>query len=223
MKKLLTLILAGCALPCFSQSYVTIVIDTEHLAIVNENGAVRLAGEQAHNQMLDNIKKNLSTININLSSVALVQRMLYRSLSQVDQALRSGRALRQIGTLVQDISTHGSKMLEVARTDPWLLAVAEDTAKKLGNRGLALASEVSEFILSQGGSVLMDFRKRDQLLAKVTLELKVIRALLFSMERSIYWAKINGLWKTVNPYTNFINRDKMKAEEIIRNYHILTK
>ncbi|WP_208734385.1 hypothetical protein [Sphingobacterium siyangense] len=67
----------------------------------------------------------------------------------------------------------------------------------------------------------MDYEKRDHLMRKIILELKVIRALVFSMERSMYYAKINGVLKMANPYRNFINMDKRKADEIIRNYYLL--
>ena len=66
----------------------------------------------------------------------------------------------------------------------------------------------------------MDYQKRDYLLNKISLELKVIRALIFSMHRAIYWAKINGIVKSINPYASFINTDKQKADEILRFYNL---
>ena len=222
MKKILFTLLATCTWACsFAQSYVTIIMDTKHLAIVNENGAVRLAAEQTHNNMLGNIRGSIDDINVNLSSVVLVQDMIHRSLTQVDRALKSGRSLLHIARIVQDIAAHSSKMLETAKDEPWLLLFAEDAARQMKTRGINLAAEVSDFVLREGGNVLMDYEKRDQLLRKIMLELKVIRALVFSMERSIYWAKMNGLLKSANPYQNFINMDKRKADEIIRNYKLL--
>ena len=69
----------------------------------------------------------------------------------------------------------------------------------------------------------MDYEKRDALLKKVTLELKVMRALCFSMSRSIYWAKTNGVLKTANPFQNFINQDKRLVNEIITDYKFLKR
>jgi len=147
--------------------------------------------------------------------------MIHRSLTEVDRALKSGRSALHISRLVQDIATHSTKMLETAKGEPWLLLFAEDVARQLKDRGINLAAEVSEFVLQEGKNVLMDYEKRDHLMRKIILELKVIRALVFSMERSMYWAKINGVLKMANPYRNFINMDKRKADEIIRNYYLL--
>lgn len=222
MKKQLISILFTClSMLAFGQSYVTIIYDAEHLAIVNENGAVRLVSEQAHNNMLGNIRGRIDDINVNLSSVVLVQRMIHRSLTEVDQALKSGRSALHIARLVQDIATLSTEMLETAKGAPWLLLFAEDAARQLKDRGINLAAEVSGFILQERKNVLMDYEKRDQLMRKIILELKVIRALVFSMEKSMYWAKINGVLKTANPYRNFINMDKRKADEIIRNYYLI--
>ncbi|WP_254526844.1 MULTISPECIES: hypothetical protein [unclassified Sphingobacterium] len=147
--------------------------------------------------------------------------MIHRSLTEVDRALKSGRSALHIARLVQDIATHSTKMLETAKGEPWLLLFAEDVARQLKDRGINLAAEVSDFVLQEGKNVLMDYEKRDHLMRKIILELKVIRALVFSMERSMYWAKINGVLKTANPYRNFINMDKRKADEIIRNYYLI--
>ncbi len=205
----------------FGQSYVTIIYDAKHLAIVNQNGAVRLVSEQAHNNMLGNIRRRIDDINVNLSSVVLVQNMIHRSLTEVDRALKSGRSALHIARLVDDIATHNTKMLETAKGEPWLLLFAEDVSRQLKDRGINLAVEVSEFVLQEGKNILMDYEKRDHLMRKIILELKVIRALVFSMERSMYWAKAGGVLKTANPYRNFINMEKRKADEIIRNYYLL--
>jgi len=74
MKKQLISVLFICfSTLAFGQSYVTIIYDAKHLAIVNENGAVRLVSEQTHNNMLGNIRGRIDDINVNLSSVVLVQ------------------------------------------------------------------------------------------------------------------------------------------------------
>lgn len=222
MRKQFIIILFTCfSTLTYGQSYVTIIYDAQHLAIVNENGAVRLASEQTHNNMLDNIRGRIDDINVNLSSVVLVQRMIHRSLTEVNQALKSGRSALHIARLVQNITSHSAKMLETAKGEPWLLLFAEDVARQLKDRGINLASEVSSFVLQEGNNVLMDYEKRDHLMRKIILELKVIRALVFSMERSMYWAKVNGVLKTANPYRNFINMDKRKADEIIRYYYLI--
>ncbi|RZJ76785.1 MAG: hypothetical protein EOO45_00995 [Flavobacterium sp.] len=192
-----------------------VVFDRGHFNIVNENGAVRLAAENTYHGYLSNINNRLSDINMNLSAVVTVQSIILTSLTQVDQGLKSAIAVRQIGSLVVEIATESSEMIEMAKSDPHLLLFAEDVSRQLKDRGINLFSEVSALVLKEGENVLMDFEKRDALLKKIALELRVIRALVFSMKKSMYWAKSNGVLRSLNPYQDFINRDLRLGNEIL--------
>lgn len=216
------LLLLSFSLWSSAQGY-RVIYDAAHLNAVNENGTVRLASEQSHLNLLKGIRSRVEEINLNLASVTLVQQMIYTSLTEADQALKSGRSVQHIFRLVVEIGQLSSKMLASASGNPALLLFAEEAGGQLKDRGLNLAGEVSAFILSENGELLMDFEKRDALLRSIILELKVIRALLFSMERAMHWARINGVLRSLNPYKEFINRDKRMAEEIIQQNYLLTK
>lgn len=214
------LILGACWSAGFAQ---TVVFDPGHFAIVNENGAVRLAAENTHNNYLNTIRNRLDDINLNVSSVVMVQTLIRNSLTQVNQALKSGLTIIQIGQISNEIIGESNNMIAIAQTDPVLLLFAEDVARQLKSRGVNLVSEVSGFILKEGDNVLMDFEKRDALLRKVVLELKVMRALCYSMSRSMYWAKINGVLKTANPYRDFINQDRRLVDDLLFKYNLIKK
>lgn len=198
-----------------------VVFDRNHFNIVNENGAARLAAESTHNNYLNTIRNRLDDINLNISSVVMVQTLIHRSLTQVNQALKSGIALTQVAQVSTEIIRESNAMIDIAGSEPYLLLFAEDVARQMKSRGINLVSEVSAFVLKEGSNVLMDYEKRDALLRKVILELKVMRALCYSMGRSMYWAKLNGILKTANPYRGFVNQDTRMAQEIIRNYKLL--
>lgn len=199
----------------------TIVFDPGHFAIVNENGLARLAAENTYNNYLNTIRNRLDDINLNISSVIMVQNLIRNSLTQVNQALKSGIAATQVVQISSDIVRESNAMIAIASSEPYLLLFAEDVARQMKSRGIKLVSEVSAFVLKEGGNVLMDYEKRDALLRKVILELKVMRALCYSMGRSMYWAKLNGILKTANPYRDFINQDTRMADDIIRSYQLL--
>lgn len=208
-------------LAALNSSAQKVVFDRNHFNIVNENGAVRSAAENTHQNYLSSINNKLSDINLNVSSVVMVQALIHASLTEVNQALRSGIALRQIGEISNEIIYESNKMIQTAASDPHLLLFAEDVARQTKNRGLRLVGEVSSFVLKNGENVLMDYEKRDALLRKILLELRVMRTLVYSMQRAIYWAKVNGILKTVNPYKNFINQDTRLVDDIIFKYQII--
>lgn len=215
---LLSLLLAVSLLKGFAQ---VVVFDPGHFAIVNENGAVRLIAENVHNSYLKTINNRLDDINLNISSVVMVQSLIRHSLTQVNQALKSGLTVIQIGQISNEIIEESNDMISIAKLNPVLILFAEDVARQMKSRGVNLASEVSEFILKERDNVLMDFEKRDALLRKVILELRVMRALCYSMSRSMYWAKMNGVLKTANPFKAFINQDTRLVNDILFNYKLL--
>jgi len=192
-----------------------VVFDRGHFNIVNENGSVRLAAENTYNGYLSTINSRLSDINLNLSAVVTVQSIILSSLTQVDQGLKNAIAVKQIGSLVAEIALESSEMIEMAKSDPHLLLFAEEVSRQLKDRGIKLFSEVSALVLKEGENVLMDFEKRDALLKKIALELRVIRALVFSVKKSMYWAKSNGVLRSLNPYQGFINQDLRLGNEIL--------
>lgn len=215
---LLTASLLLAAALCRAQ---VVIYDSQHLAIVNQNAAVRSAAEATHNNYLVTIKERLDDINLNVSSVVMVQDMIHRSLTEVDQSLRTGLTVRQIGQIGVEIIRECDRMVETVRDAPHLLLFAEDVARQMKNRGVNLAGEVSSFVLREGQNVLMDYEKRDALLRKIVLEFRVMRALAYSMHRSLYWAKFNGILRTINPYQQFINQDKRMVDDIIYKYKLL--
>jgi len=194
-----------------------VIFDRNHFTAVSENGAARLAAENTHNGNLSAIKQQLDDITLNVSSVVLVQNIIRGSLVEVKQVLKTGIMARQVGRLATEIVSESNYMLNLAAHDPHLLLFAEDVSRQLKNRGVNLVTEVSSFVLREGENVLMDFDKRDLLMKKVILELQVMRTLVYSLGRSMYWAKQAGIVRSLNPYQGFINQDKRKAEELLFN------
>ncbi|WP_207424984.1 hypothetical protein [Pedobacter sp. SYSU D00535] len=197
------------------------VYDAEHFKRVILNSSFRELAEVKHQSSLKKVQEDISDIQLNLNAVILVQNLIHKSLTQVDAALKSGMSVIQIGEVTSEIITESREVLELAQGNPTLLLFAEESARYLKDRGLKLATETGSFILKEGSDVYMDFEKRDALLRKVILELKVIRSLLYSISRSMYWAKVNGVFRSLNPYRNFINRDKVLIKQIIIKTRLL--
>ena len=199
----------------------TIIFDAQHFAIVNENGLTREAAENTHQNSLSKIKQDLDNINLNVSSVVLVQDMIHQSLATVDGTLKDGLAIKQVAEIIGDITTQCSQITNLAKADPLLLLFAQQNAEQMKTRGINLVSEVSSFILKEGDNVLMDYEKRDFLLRKVILDLQVMRALSYSIYKTMYFAKLNGVIKSADPFQGFINQDTHLADQLLLQYQLL--
>jgi len=198
----------------YGQEY---VFDAQHLLAVMENGAARNSAEVAHNQYLSKINSNLENIGINMSSVVLAQTIIYNALSDVNSAIKDGVAVKNMTVTISDMISYLNQCLDLAKSQPYLLLFAQNIEQQMQVRAIALVSDVSGFVLKEGGNVLADYNARDQLLRKVTQELEIMDSLAYGAWRAMYWAQQRGLIASINPYQSFINKDKLFVQQIIGN------
>ena len=220
MKNLLLLFICFMVVESYGQ---TVVFDREHFSIVNANAAVRNASEIGYHQTLDIIRQNTDDIILNSSSLALVQTMIVNSLTQINEGFKDAIQVRMIVKTVLDISSISEEAFRLASDNPILFLFVEEYTAQAKNRSLNLATEVSSLILNEGDNLLMNYNVRDELLDSVQKELQVILALVLAAKNSIYWAKTNGVIRSLNPYQAYINRDLGLINEIIIKQKILTR
>ncbi len=197
------------------------VYDPGHLRVVNENGAMRVASETSYQSSLDQIKKNTNDIGLNLSSVVLAQNIIHKSLTDINEALKDGIQIKQMGYLIDDIFKNSRDAIELARGNPVLVLFAEDSARQMKERGIALVGDVSSLVLAKNENVLMNYNVRDELIRKVINELRIMNALIYGIKQNMYYAQMNGIFRTVNPYRQYMERDFQLVEDIIRKRQML--
>ncbi|GMQ28045.1 hypothetical protein [Algoriphagus confluentis] len=220
MKALLFLVLFLGTIQAFSQ---TVVFDRNHFAIVNANAAVRNASEIGYHQSLDVIRQNTDDILLNSSSLAMVQTMIVRSLTQINEGFKDAIQVKMMAETVSDISTLSSEAFQLAKGNPILFLFVEEYTGQAKARSLKLVTEVSSLILKEGDNLLMNYNVRDELLNSVQKELQIILALVLAAKNSIYWAKTNGIIRSLNPYQSYINQDLGLINEIIIKQKMLTR
>lgn len=201
----------------------TVVFDRDHFRIVNENGAMRNASELMYQQSLEGIRQNTDDIGVNTASLAMLQTIIYRSLTEVNEALKDAIQVKFIGQLFQMIHTNSNEVLEMASQDPVLLLFAEEYIRQAKAKSLSLVTEVSRFILGQGNNLFINHNVRDELLSKVRRELQLINGYMLAIKNSMYWAKINGVLKRLNPYQAYINQDINLVNRILIQKKILER
>ena len=200
-----------------------VIFDREHFSIVNQNGLARLSAELALQSSYNRIKADLDDIEINIGSLILTEQLIFSSLTQVDQGLKSGLMIQDISQLLNEIYQQSSELVSYASSRPELLLFAERFSKQLKTRGVNLLTQVSDHILAEKADLLMNAEKRDALLRKISLELRLIRSLVFSMRKSMFWAAQRSLISQVNPFKGFLNIDKRMVDQIISRYKTLKK
>ncbi|WPU96466.1 hypothetical protein SNE25_13140 [Mucilaginibacter sabulilitoris] len=215
------LLLAFCfKLSAHAQQY---VFDPKYFASVEANQAVRSSAEETHNQYLGKINNNIEDLNTNVGSVVLAQTIIYNGLSNVNSALKDGLEVKYMATITADMISYLNQALALGKSDPYLFLFATNIANEMKVRSVALVSEVSAYVLKSGDNILADYYGRDQLLKKVTTSLQILDGLAYGAWRAMYWAKQRGIISSVNPWQDFINKDKYFVQQIITNAKYLNQ
>ena len=219
MKKLtIAVILSFTVGSSFSQRT---VYDEGHLRVVNKNGTMRVASETSYQSSIEQIKKNTNDIGVNLSSVVLAQNIIHKSLTDINEALKDGIQIKQMGYLIDDIFKNSRDAIALASGNPALVLFAEDSARQMKERGIALVADVSGIVLTNKENVMMNYNVRDELIRKVITELRIMNALIYGIKQNMYYAQMNGIFRTVNPYRQYIQKDLWLVEDIIRKRQML--
>lgn len=220
MKKPFFFLLFMLSMQAFSQ---TMIFDQNHFAIVNANASVRNVSEIGYHQSLDIIRQNTDDIILNSSSLALVQTIIVRSLTQINEGLKDAIQVKMMAETVLNISSLSAEAFQLAADNPILFLFVEEYTGQAKARSLKLVTEVSSLVLKEGDNLLMNYNVRDELLNSVQRELQVILALVLAAKNSIYWAKANGIIRSLNPYQSYINQDLRLINEIIMKQKMLTR
>ena len=194
-----------------------VVYDPQHCATAIENATVRSSAERTHNNYLKNIKNKLSNINVNMGTLVLAQTIIFNALSDVNSALKDGIAVKNMSYTLRDMLRNISQAMSLAQEQPYLLLFVNNTGNEMLTRAISLFSDVSAFILSEGGDVLADYNSRDQMLRRVIQQLNILDGMAYGAWRAMYWAKERGLLASLNPYAGWISKDINYANQIILN------
>lgn len=188
------------------------------------------AHSSAINSQLDRTNNNLTLIQRGqlavtgqLVIVNDLQDRIFRGLSEVSAILHNLTAIKEIADIGVDIVNDVQQTVSIARSNPALLLFAEEGAREFKIRATSLTLEVSGFALRGGGANLMDSGERSKLINHIAAELRILRGVAYGMHRAMYWAKMQGIWRALNPWQTWINVDVQIANDVIREAKFLKR
>jgi len=199
---------------CFGQE---VVIDPTTSAAIVVNAGVINSQLNTTNNNLSLISKGQLAITGQLTIVNKLQNDILTGLSQVASVINNLETIKDIADCGTDIVSDVEQSISLAQSDPILLLFAEQGARNFETRALALAADVSAFVLKGGNSNLMDSGERGKLLNHIAAEMRILSGIAYGMDRAMYWAKMNGIWQSLNPWATWQNEDKRIANDVINN------
>lgn len=220
MKKIFIILLCLAFKAGFAQE---IVIDPATSAAIAVNAGIINSQLNTTNNKLDLIQKGQLAVSGQLVIVNNLQNKIYTGLSEVAAVLNNLTTIKEIADCGSDIITDVESSVQLARSNPVLLLFAEQGARDFQTRAATLAADVSAFVLKGGNGNLMDSGERGKLLNHIAQEMRILRGIAYGMNRSMYWAKMNGIFHSLNPWAEWQNEDVRIANDVLTNAKYLKR
>lgn len=194
----------------------TLTVDPTVSAAIAVNAGVINGQLNTTNNKLDLIQKGQLAVSGQLVVVNNLQNKIYQGLSLVASVINNLTTIKEIAECGTDIINDVEASVTLAKSDPVLLLFAEQGARDFETRATTLAADVSAFVL-KGGNNLMDSGERGKMLNHIANEMRILRGIAYGMDRAIYWAKINGIFRSLNPWSEWQNQDVRIANDVLTN------
>lgn len=132
-----------------------LVVDPTTSAAILVNAGVINSQMNTTNNNLSLISKGQLAVTGQLTIANTLQNDIYKGLSQVASVISNLYTIKDIAECGSDIITDVEQAESYAQSDPVLLLFAEQGARDFETRSVALAADVSAFVLKGGSGNLM--------------------------------------------------------------------
>jgi len=194
-----------------------IVVDPATAAAIALNSSTINGQLNTTNNKLDLIQRGQAAVSTQLVAANNLQNKIYKGLSEVASVINNLTSIKDIYDCGTDIISDTEASLKLAQKDPLLLLFAERGARDFETRATTLATDVSAFVLQGGAANLMNSGERAKLLNHILTQMQILRGIAYGMDRAMYWAQINGIFRSLNPWAEWRNQDVRIATEVINN------
>lgn len=192
-----------------------LVVDPVTSGSMLANSAIINSQLNTTNNKLTAIQTAQLAVTGQLTIVNDMQNKIYKGLSQVAAVVNNLYSIKDIAESGSDIVSDVEQAVKIARSDPALLLFAQKGAQDFEQRAVAMATDVSAYVLKGGSDNLMDSAERGKLLNHIVTEMHVLRGIAYGMQRAMYWAQLRGLWASLNPWSTWQNEDVRIANDVI--------
>src|SRR5579859_7843828 len=146
MKKLLTLLMLVGNHQWLQAQYYEILIHTDLPFTQAENSAYKIARDYLYNNTLSSIKDHRQDVSLYSAGIEEVQREIFKSLTNVSDGIKNGKALYYIAQRIPKIYTNLSTATSLAAGKPYLVTIATSTVSIMITRIVNLEDYIQNFI-----------------------------------------------------------------------------
>lgn len=165
---------------------------------------------------LNGLKEAQVFISAQMVTANHLQNAIYNGLREVNGTLQNGLQVQRIYKSLENITKNIDEIIKEASNRPEYVVFAASATRTTARKVVDVGTEVAE-LLQSGDLNLATAGDRRRLLGSIELNLSTLNVYLINIRLSIRRAKRKGWWKSINPFQEYVNIDKMLINQIVRN------
>jgi hypothetical protein len=169
-------------------------------------------------------RSNQATVTANeQANLTLLTKMknMYRTLQNRYNTLGMAINIADIGIYatpeVKQILSYQAQIIQLVEKNPAVAFLGYQTEIEFVEKAQGLIGYVTGLTLSIGDVNQMKASDRKLLFDYVLMQLSEIQELSGNLVNTLSYSNLNSLLRSINPFQNYIDRDKSVAESIIQN------
>ncbi len=219
MKKITLMMLAGCLFSTDSFAQTVYVDALTAGTMTLYAGKIEDQLEET-NENLNAIQKTELLITTQMETANNLQKKVVKGLTEVSRTVRNLITVKRITEVSLDIVAEVGEAIELAAENPEYVIFARKSVNVFKERALGLEADVAR-VLAEGETNMMDAGERQKLLNHIYDEIRLMYGAAFGVTHSIRWAMRRGFWKSLFPFSGWVNQDVRIMNEIIANAKML--
>lgn len=165
-------------------------------------------------------RQNVATANeeVNRSQMATLKeryRTLQNRFHTIGLAIDATQIGLQAAPIIREIVEHQTVIVRLAGQDPLLIAMAYQTEADLADRAYRLSQYLYALAISMGDINQMKAADRRLLFGHVLTELRRIAGTSRGLAASMYHTNRRRMLESINPFAEYVNRDRQLVENIL--------
>jgi hypothetical protein len=195
-----------------------VVFHQDLLKEVAANTSYKVARNELYSHKLKEIQDKRERIAAYSTSIEEVQRQIFNSLSNVDNAIKNSKALYNVALIIPKIFKNLTIATGLAAGKPYLISIAANTTQIFTGRIIQLQDYLEQFVLSADEKTLMDPIQRTRFVLEVSTDINILYNLSEQLVNNFKLYNLNDAVNRIVPYKMYINMDAQIVNDMLNQF-----
>lgn len=187
--------------------------------------AATIAENIIENNNYNKIKEKQNSIEAlqvtTVATTALIndwQKKIYTGLTTIKDNVQNAFQILEAYKMLKKIYDNEEKMITEGWSNPLTYSLVVTAQEEMVQKAVTYYGSIATLIMKADSKLIMSAGERIMLLNKVLDDLRVLDAIAYSCYLKVHWAVVNGLFQTLNPFGNIVNKDAGIVKDILHSY-----